>query len=949
MPFSSGIGNTIARLPVPKSIQKAFLATSREGMSAILPLEASVIIGRTASETARSGFLGFQERLPEESAAAFIWLCGVRLLQLLFDKIKAMLFPKGKHLSGEVAWNRPWQKRTSVDLTAQELFTKNAQEMGKLTQTKSLRWLFSVGLALAGVAYIVPKLNQWKTNWVLKHFYEGKGLEPNTGEITPSGVGRPTSTSVLAGVPGMAPNTLQSSAAPANFTATPFVFQNFKQNFQNNSLSARVSSTNQSFNNALGAVTLDPNRGPITPSGVGRPTPIVPAGVSPTTPRFGQSFDTPAPSIPTLTNTPNSLFVNGSRSNFNQGFNPTTNQSTQPQFGLLSGGLLQGLGYAVEHTVYGNILVVDTGIVAGRVTASRNQYEAFEVAFRDVASLYFYILCAPHMMKLFSKALDPAFQTHIMLQPKVAEAMTRVISDGLAARTQDWLAHEKDPVKRAAIQSAFERGVVSKDFVLEMIRGSSNPALLKPSTNLNAALRTATLDGPSGFLSLFEKEMTAYGWPQEQAGEVLKAIREKTTSGAWTTAGLDQLLTAVEGGQGAFASLTTAQKKELTVSLKNAYRHSAGVAVDLSKAVPMLNGKALNQAEGFADVWSQWSEHEQSSVMQRLRRLAEIDNLDQVRTMLRRSLNLFREPLGEKPALTSQLETLTDWVDKAVGQQLTLSELLEKELSALRAPLEKQGLLAPQEVITPEKLRHAAQALNGRSGLAVRKLSQQLTALNDLLPNAVSNHPLGVQVREHISATFDDLFAQTKLDTRLTPILEQYRQLIQERLQEGRGQLFSLSINEGDTALDAKLKALLTGGLQHDSAFLKKAQDIVGEAVIDPRKFNNPVKAQRLRTSVVQYGEKLVNRLEQETVQDVQGLPKLIQWGNAAETFQKLNQNLNYGARLVSMAGAIVGLSFVVPKIQYAITRTLTGKNENPGIASAERAILAQRGNMPAG
>src|SRR5690606_10570175 len=113
-----------ARISVPKSVQKMLLATSKDGPAAIAPLEGSVIVGRSIAETIRSGFLGLQERLVEESAAAIIWLWGVRLMQRLFDRLKPIFFPKGRHLSGEIAWNRPGRRAKDIDLTPEELFTR---------------------------------------------------------------------------------------------------------------------------------------------------------------------------------------------------------------------------------------------------------------------------------------------------------------------------------------------------------------------------------------------------------------------------------------------------------------------------------------------------------------------------------------------------------------------------------------------------------------------------------------------------------------------------------------------------------------------------------------------------------------------------------------------------------------------------------------------------------
>jgi hypothetical protein len=221
--------------------------------------------------------------------------------------------------------------------------------------------------------------------------------------------------------------------------------------------------------------------------------------------------------------------------------------------------------------------------------------------------------------------------------------------------------------------------------------------------------------------------------------------------------------------------------------------------------------------------------------------------------------------------------------------------------------------------------------LQVQRGRGLRKLSQQVERLNGLLGGATSSRSLEAQVVERMDALFGEMLQAATPETTARPLLEQYQRMIRERLMGERGQLFSLALLESSPELDVKLKNLLVGGLENDIRFLKRAQDVIGDLVTS--KFN------QLRTSMTQYGDKLLNRLEQEPVQTASQLPKLLQWGGTADLFHRLNQNLNYVARTISMVGAMLCLGILVPKMQYLITRQLTGRDENPGIFSAERSL----------
>lgn len=136
---------------------------------AVLPLEASVTVGRTVGAQQRSGFIESQERLTEEVAVGITWLFGVRMMQTLFDrKIRPHLFPKHDHLRSDTAWDVFGRlAKKSVDLLPSETETLNAAERKTLRRIQAARLGFSTVIATLLAALIIPMLNKKKTDWLM--------------------------------------------------------------------------------------------------------------------------------------------------------------------------------------------------------------------------------------------------------------------------------------------------------------------------------------------------------------------------------------------------------------------------------------------------------------------------------------------------------------------------------------------------------------------------------------------------------------------------------------------------------------------------------------------------------------------------------------------------------------------------------------------------------------
>ncbi len=70
------------------------------------------------------------------------------------------------------------------------------------------------------------------------------------------------------------------------------------------------------------------------------------------------------------------------------------------------GGLVENIckiSHFAENTTTGRLISTDAGMIFGRVKNSRNPFEAFEFAFRDTSSIYFYLFATGHTAALLNK------------------------------------------------------------------------------------------------------------------------------------------------------------------------------------------------------------------------------------------------------------------------------------------------------------------------------------------------------------------------------------------------------------------------------------------------------------------------------------------------------------------------------------------------------------------
>lgn len=775
---ADAVGTVLARGEAPKWLQETFLFTAKEGASAVLPLEAAVVAGRTQSGYRRDGWMEVQERVFEELAAAAIWLKGVDFLKDRFKSGQNRFLPQYKHLSPDIAWNRPWGKLQSVDLTAQELFAKDSKEISSLLRLKSARWLFSVGLALTGVAYVVPTLNQLKTKAIMsyqlsrrKRSQEGDNVQfgdPRLLGATASPQGVPT---------GLNPNA-------------------FGQQINRVSASA----------NALNPIVKPVSNSPAIQ--------FVPSGSFIHSPYRGPVFNPGG----------------ATKSAFPAAWGPLAHG--QPlRFGDFSGGssVTQALGHLVDQTPYGSILVVDAGIAGGRgyVASKRSGFETVEVIVRDLGSLYFYILSVPHIMKGLGMAADGFFKTSSSLEPKIAKAL-------------------HDSLKEANSLSA----------VKTTLQGSGHPGLMLPESWLKKQMRAVSAEKMATLLNL-EAQVYLGG---DKAQAFVERVRN--TKGSVMPDTLQEWLTEISQGQGAFKEWAAEERKNLGIALKQAFRHSVGMAVDLN--APHRFVALLEQhAPGFAEAFESLGEVEQTAFKMRLRGMAQVDALDQAHSVFQRTLNLLRNPL--KGFDFSKADASAEWLNGVKSRGILLADLAKRDLHT-----------------------------EGRE--------KALQSMNTLLEQA----------------------KKAGLKSEI-PLLEQYHGQLKTLLSPDAGRLFSLATQAGEESLSHKLRELLQGGLVNNSAFLRQAQETLGQFTPDSRVFADPARAHKMREAIGKYSDALLHSLSEQGQKDLK---------TGLDRFFKLNRNLNYTARSAALLGTMACLGWLVPHVQTTITKRLTGKDKNPGIAS---------------
>jgi hypothetical protein len=890
MPPKPALGKfarTIANGRPPGFLEKFLLNTAKAGPLALLPLEGAVLIGRSERAYRRDGWMELQERLLEELAAAAVWLFGVKILQNLFEKLVNV--GKRRHLSTNIAWNKPWARPTNIDLTPQEMFAKNKKEINVLLGLKSARWMFSVGIALALVGWAIPKANQKKTDLILKYL-ERRKRSSEGSNVQFGDPGRPLAAPLLASaMPVQAGGLLASvqhpggpiSVYPSQTQAIP-TSNLSASNFSN--LSAQLPNEHSIGNSTL-------NGGPATP---------------PERPFF--------------------------RTDSQKSLHPV-----QPRFSMALPGMsaIESVGAAVEQTNYGQILAVDFGIAGGRgyVASKRSPFETVEVLFRDIVSLYFYILCAPHLMKVSTIAMDAMFKSHSHLNPRVTE-----------------LIHQH-------IEAQLAEGKDNPDKLKSILDGAS-----KQMMHLDGSLRRAMrVIDDSRFEALLKNEIGVY-WPNKTLTPELMAVILPNRGDVKTSPRqIESLIHMIHDGQHAFGKLSSTERHNLAIAVKQSVRHVSGISLELSK-----EGITQKSPE-FKPLFDLLTNHrEAEALVGRIRQVATLEGMDQVHSMLRRSSNVMRaklEQVGDMK-LVNRGDALADWLDKAMHHGQNVEQHLSDDLRGLgekmhALKLDEQSVAGisrtlnlPSLPTTVESYKAALESANvtqlkalnslissiskpvGKlaalspirtNAKKIRALESALTDLNGKL--AGGSHEQPAQAMKESIANFMQALENQATGAEKT-LLEHYNEQVHRLMLGNEGRLFSLATKDGDELLSRKSREILRGGLVRDRRLLSQALESVGELETDSRKMTPTASIEKMQKSIEQYADTLYRRFAHS------GRAVL---KSDLDAFYRLNRNLHLTARGVSLGVAMLCIGWLVPIMQNKITKILTGKDKNPGIASAEK------------
>lgn len=917
------MAKTFSKVKPSNGVESFFLNTSKTGAMSIVPLESSVLVGRSERAYKRDGWLELQERLTEEMAAAVVWLFGVGFLQNQFEKVANR--GKNQHLSTNIAWNKPWKSATTIDLTAQQMFAKHQGEINSLLGLKGARWVFSVGTALALVGYFIPKGNQVKTNMILSYLERRKrsseGSNVQFGD--PNNQNQPNGSHSVSG-----------QATPPSRTNLP-----------SRSLMPRLPLTVSGLMpGATGFHTGTPTSGNVNTKG-SNPNQATRLPIATQFLGQGNLHDSP----PAAHGKPGVKFAGGI-----------------PGLGLLQSGI-QGIGAAVEQTDYGQILAVDFGIAGGRgyVASKRSPYETMEVLFRDIVSLYFYIMCAPHLMAVISSSMDKIFKGDSKLQPKVAKMI-----------------HDKIDKAMAANQKKADNDKVPAEDLLDRIIYGQENRMMQHEGTIKKAMRALYEDQ---VLNLLRKEAKVYlGKPLSELSKDMENTLKRFLEPEPKDFGpkhIEYLLQAIEDGSGEFAKLSNQERQNLGIAVKQATRHSAGIRVSLKESEATEEAPWIKEHPAFKAMFEGkekfLSPQEENDMIRRIQHITRLDGMDQTHSMLLRSTNVMRSELNQNghSALIKRADALADWIDKARHHAQTIDAFMDRELSDLGEQLhalngkltgsERQQLAnalgrqslgnemahkeALQKATTSQlrKLEERFQKIDDTGSMIgklspvktqprkVKAMKDSLASLKLRLGNSGSESPKQA-IKDSIVSVMTELKGHSKGAEQ--DLLNHYHSAIEKIVHHEEGRLFSLAISSDDAATGQKLRETLRGGLISNSKLLSEALDTVGQLETDSRKMANTDNIEKMREGIKRYLETLYRQFDPANMPGIDEPGKLLRvYNTEMKAFYALNRNLHYVARGISLAAAMACIGWLVPKAQTEITKRLTGKDKNPGIASARK------------
>ncbi len=901
MSLINSFSNVIAKLPSSPKFDQMMSKVSNPGPGNVAPYiipESAVITGRSTFSGIRDGWIEFQERFLEETTVAIAWFWGVTWLDKLYKKNWKKWAPGDKkYLDMDLDWGA--KKPKGIELASFERYAFNRKEWTRFLKAKVGKLAFAVGGTLLTVAILIPWANQVKTDWLLKKFYQPKP------------------------VPEPAPNSLKNG-------------QRSHGELENHPVS-RLPEATPVVSNALppsqnpawispGSNALSPSQNPawFSPVSNALPPSQNPAWISPSYLPVGQpSHISPIPYSPYSQNTQqatNTTFLNA----------PSLIPTQAVRFGFSGGSAFQAIGHAIENTDVGRMLIIDTGITGGRavIAGQRSPFESAEIVFRDVVSLYFYILCVPHVTRLLNKWVNPALAASILLDPAVAGKLTEKVLQDKALQ---------QALKAGAVSAEQMDGLLNRIFYGISPESKAGKALADfPLEKIQSDLRTIRVQNQGGLL---EKELSVLFNAKDAAGYRQKIMDYLGHPKNVSTNQVMQIIQEIEAGQGGFKGLEANVRKDMITGIKQAFGTHIGIsAQDFTKVYDKLIQSLGDEAPAFTE---------------RLNAMARQDGRDVMNKMFRRAINVSRHLLGASNTFVHEAEYLSKYVEKATSHNLSLGKLLANEAHELQAELTRKNFSvteAQQKVLerfrdkTPFQTGDIAQMDEMLRQIeagprSIRKVGQQLNHLKKTMVEGLSSEVMVQRQMERVLEKIELTLSQKGDEParKAKELIQEYKQSVLSLFKPENRRLFSLAVddlNRQAPELAQKTNELLHGGLINDSGFLKTALREINALDDDARTFVSKAKSDDMVGALKDYMETLRTHMKknQASYSDrwtKEGLETFL------NHFHRLSKNSRYMVRWVGLFAAMAGLGLFVPKFQNVLTAHLTGKDEHPGIAAA--------------
>ncbi|MEB3207021.1 MAG: hypothetical protein VKK59_06710 [Vampirovibrionales bacterium] len=853
-------------------------------------LELSVVGGRSCFAWLRNGFAEFQERLFEELITGIAWINGKPFLEHFYDRSFGQ-----KNASIALAPKVDWSlnRHRQLGLSPLELYTPHGASAEQLLKVKAGRFGLAFVTTLSLVSLIIPVLNQMKTAWLFRHF---PGLK---NQLKAS----------------------QKNPPPAQTTTVKPL---------PNTPSTQGISKNVSSDDGKGA------SGPLA-----MPTSAF------------SLVSNPLRSMPPqqILNKP----LNGGFSGFASTLAPPY-VSSQPVFGHspLTNAVSQ-LGHLYNNVPYGDLIGSDVGMIAGRgyVASKRSGFETVEVMFRDISSDYFYLWSLPHLMAAVGLGLSALSGVDARQDPVVARAL-------LTAAQRKLL----PPLSEGSCQKHLLANLET------VLRGHPQPALSQ--AEVSALTRQMTSLPLDELQMMLQKELLAHKLPTDLAKSMLSVSRPYLISHHLNAAGAQAILSHLQNAS--FKS-----ERALSDSPASLMQEDARRAFKWS--MELANPRALAV------------EHLPKQVQERVELVCKRNGLAKTHTGLRRLLALLSEPsvCPQLPSvLLDELHAYADWLDHAAMRGLSLKEATTEAVSDLIRDIKATSLYdrfmaieqtmqaAAKQKILPEKLslndltfRSAfspianmisslEQAPQQATVAQVNELTatlqhQQLSQIKPIAQTAkrlltllspdrpltelpqVMASKLILQAREFsgeshpsevmflkFSKLLSHLQSLLPKDTAHTPLIQRYLKFLPDFLQKGS----SSFISESPENLAQSIHWIQHGGLVNDPAMGRLALELRHKLAESHRSYLAPKAALKELASLKRYSQTLLKQMARQ-MHLSGGVMSDVMWQSFREN--RRFQYLNYAFALTS---SMLGLGVLVPKLQIALNRKLTGRSDHPGLAT---------------